>query len=72
MRDDGFPKLKYDRDEEKPAKFEKWVQLVGIKVSSVHPGIRDFWNIAQLAASAAYDQYLYLGPVQKSLVRPDV
>ena len=44
---------------------------MGIKVSSVHTEIRDYWNIVQLAASAAYDQYLYLGPMQKSLVRPE-
>ena len=60
MRDDDFPKLKYTSDNRKPAEFERWVQLMTMKVSSVHPTVRDFWQVAQLTASAAYDQYLYL------------
>ena len=71
MRDDDFPKLKYTSDNRKPAEFERWVQLMTMKVSSVHPTVRDFWQVVQLTASAAYDQYLYLGPMQKSLARPD-
>ena len=71
MRDDDFPKLKYTSDNRKPAEFERWVQLMTMKVSSAHPTVRDFWQVVQLTASAAYDQYLYLGPMQKSLARPD-
>ena len=67
MRDDDFPKLKYTSDNRKPAEFERWVQLMAMKVSNVHPTVRDFWQVVQLTASAAYDQYLYLGPRCRSL-----
>ena len=71
MRDDEYPRLKYGREDRKPAELERWLQLMALKVASVHPHIRDYWNIVQVTASAAYDQYLYLGPMQKSLVKPD-
>ena len=58
--------------ESKAKRYEMWVQRVAIKISGWHREIERPWQIMKTAAAAAYDQYLYLGPMQRSMVRPDV
>ena len=52
--------------------FERWSQLVELKVSSLHPDVAVFWQAVRMAAGAAYDQYLWLNPMQKVCVAVDV
>ena len=71
LKDSDVPVLEWG-SEAKAKSYEVWVQRVAIKVSGWHPDIEKYWQIVQLAAAEAYEQYLYLGPMQRAMVRPDV
>jgi hypothetical protein len=72
LKEGDIPQLRYVDGGSKPTAFERWSQLVELKVSSLHPEAAVYWQSVRMAAGAAYDQYLWLNPMQKVRVAVDI
>jgi hypothetical protein len=72
LKEGDILQLRYADSGSKPTAFERWSQLVELKVSSLHPEAAVYWQSVRMAAGAAYDQYLWLNPMQKVRVAVDI
>ena len=72
FKDTEISPLEYPEGCSKPAVFEKWSQLLELKVEALHPDAAVYWQAVRMAAGTAYDQYLWLNPMQKVRVAVDV
>ena len=50
LKDSDIPALVYPEGCSKPAVFEKWSQLVELKVEALHPDAAVYWQTVRLAA----------------------
>ena len=56
LNDTDIPQLKYEEGTSRPAVFERWSQLLQLKVSSLRPAAAVYWQAVRMAAETAYDQ----------------
>ena len=65
-----MPKLEFGKGS-KAAAFETWMQRASLRICGLHERVESYWHMAQAMTAEAYDRYLMLGPMQRSIVRPD-